>query len=374
LKTHKTPADQGSGSAPISPQDSGLEEEKNRKTQQTQNTRGVDGERRTTGWEIFEKKSQLPPQYGSDGSFGSDEELDIDSALVSSGSVRGSEPCQGCGQPAEDLIDLPGGSFCETCVAKFAEEDKARKETPITQSAKLKAIYKPSGEALENIEVDAAAEQQDVQEDGVADKQPCGQPADDLPGGSISQSDAVDATRKENPPQAEDQDNLAARVGQTIAQLEAAGKPIIPSLIAEHPAVQGKLPRVVALIRDMGYAMTQEIDPISHMPMWKRPSPEGEEKSGFTPEEDEILLRMVGKVRHQRAMLKAYILADFVRYIQAIPPGRCREWLKSKGGTENPQGEWTLPDDVLAQSDLLNAEFQSSGTNPSLRKHTVEDD
>lgn len=82
----------------------------------------------------------------------------------------------------------------------------------------------------------------------------------------------------------------------------------------------------------------------------------------FTPEEDKIMLRGVGRVRHNRAILKAYTLADFIRHTKAIPPGRCREWLTSKGGIEGPQGEWTLPDDVLVQADLLNAEFLRSLT------------
>lgn len=68
---------------------------------------------------------------------------------------------------------------------------------------------------------------------------------------------------------------------------------------------------------------------------------EGDNSSipAFTPEEDEILCRTVGDVRYQRAILKAYILANLVRPIKAIPPGRCREWLKSRGGEEDSQGE-----------------------------------
>lgn len=336
-QTSKTTADQGSGSAPITPQDTGLEEEKNRKTEQTKNTRGVEVERRTLGCEIFKKKSQLPSQDGSDGSFRSLLEPDIDPLVVSPGSTRGSEPCQGCGQPAEDLIDLPGGRFCETCVAKFAEEDRARKATPVAQPPKLKSVCRPSGEALKNIEVDAAAEQQEVQEDGVADKQPCSQPTDDLPDASTCQSGAVDATEKETPPQAEKQDDLAALVKQTIAQFEAAEKPIIPSLIVEHLAVQGKLPEVVALVRDMGYAMTQYIDPVSQQLMWKRLS---KQEAGFTSEENEALEKALERLKNARKVIMPFSLADAVRSTMSIRPARCSEWLEAHGWAEQPGNIW----------------------------------
>jgi hypothetical protein len=129
-KTDQTPEDQGSGSSPANPTDNGLEEEKNKKTQETRDIREINIESNSKRCDISDQKYPALPQDGSSGSSGSIGDPNTDSSLVSSGSAAGSNVCDGCDQPADQLIDKPGGSFCPACMEKFDAQDAARKETP----------------------------------------------------------------------------------------------------------------------------------------------------------------------------------------------------------------------------------------------------
>jgi DNA repair photolyase len=148
-RTHQTPVDQEAGSSLIISQDIDLEEKKNGQTQKTNNMNGLGSKGIITGIDIFKKKYQIPSQDGSSGSSGSIEEDDSDSYRVSSGSVRGTEICEGCGKPTDEPINLAVGMFCRSCAQRFAADNEVRKATLYDHLFKLKAIYTPSGEAME---------------------------------------------------------------------------------------------------------------------------------------------------------------------------------------------------------------------------------
>jgi hypothetical protein len=62
----------------------------------------------------------------------------------------------------------------------------------------------------------------------------------------------------------------AVRLKEALEQNEAQGKPVVPSVIADELGIP--LREVTRLIGAQGYAMTQEIDPASHMTIYKRSS------------------------------------------------------------------------------------------------------
>jgi hypothetical protein len=136
-ETNKTHQDQSDGSSTITPQHSGLEEEKYNKTHKTQEMRGndFDGCKRNLGCDIFKKKYPTLSQDGSSGSGGSIAETDRDPTVVHAGSELGLDPgnsqsCGRCGNLSMELIDLPGGAFCVICAEELQAQDAARKETP----------------------------------------------------------------------------------------------------------------------------------------------------------------------------------------------------------------------------------------------------
>ena len=66
-------------------------------------------------------------------------------------------------------------------------------------------------------------------------------------------------------------------VREAVAQFEAEGRPVVPSVLTEYLGTPSELKEVVGRLRDLGYTMTQEIDPASHMPICKRCIMEQEE-------------------------------------------------------------------------------------------------
>jgi hypothetical protein len=126
-KTHKTQQDSSDGSSPTTPQDSGLEEEIDYKTQKTQDKRGYkNGDLVPIGRDILEDKSRPPSQDGSSGSGGFIEEADHDPPAVQPGSTLGlggdqiSESCLACGTPIGVGHGTYSGYFCASCGPKVS--------------------------------------------------------------------------------------------------------------------------------------------------------------------------------------------------------------------------------------------------------------
>lgn len=122
-KTHKTQPDPDDGSTPTAPQDSGLEEEIDYKTQKTQCMKGYkNGDSAPKFCEMLKEKSQYPSQDGSSGSGGSIEDADSDPHVVQPGSALGLgvESCLACGTPIGAGHGTYLGCFCSSCGPKVS--------------------------------------------------------------------------------------------------------------------------------------------------------------------------------------------------------------------------------------------------------------
>lgn len=63
-------------------------------------------------------------------------------------------------------------------------------------------------------------------------------------------------------------DSLKLKLEQLLLSLEAEGKNIVASVIAD--SLGARLPTITELLRGMGFNQTTEIDPTTHMCIWNR--------------------------------------------------------------------------------------------------------
>jgi hypothetical protein len=69
-------------------------------------------------------------------------------------------------------------------------------------------------------------------------------------------------------PDSEEQPEPRAAVEQEVSQLESAGEPVVPQIIAEK--LGHKLTQISGILRNIGYAQSRTIDDKSHMMTWEK--------------------------------------------------------------------------------------------------------